>query len=43
MDVLPTMAVFVAILAGYACFTYLTIERITRPQRRPFDWRQRPR
>jgi hypothetical protein len=43
MDLAVTTAVFVATLAGCAGFTYLTIERITRPKRRPIDWRQRPR
>ena len=43
MDLVLTMAVFVVSLAGCAFFTYLAIERITRPKRRPFDWRQRQR
>jgi hypothetical protein len=41
MDPFVTMALCVATLAGYAIFLYLIIERITRPTRRPFDWRQR--
>jgi hypothetical protein len=41
MNFFVTMSVFVASLGGYAFFTNLRIERITRPKRRPFDWRQR--
>ncbi len=41
MDLIPIVAVFVGTSAGYAIFVYLIIERITRPKRRPFDWRQR--
>jgi hypothetical protein len=39
---LVLMAVpLVAGLVAYAAILYLFIERITRPKRRPLDWRQR--